>query len=98
MATLSPPSVDLTAYSEETRQAIYQHAVEQNFTGIIVDDEPWDLGYGPDQAELQVLYLYGRWLVTWLKLEEPVEAPERVRRELLLVQIDRDGEISYCDV
>jgi hypothetical protein len=45
-----------------------------------------------------VLYLYGRWLVTWLKLEEPVEAPERERRELLLVQLDRHGEISYCDM
>jgi hypothetical protein len=97
-----PQPLDLTLYSEATRRALYDLAVAEYFTarqeedGEVLEPPP----YTPEQAGLEVLFLYGRWLVTWWKLEEPAEAPEGERRELLLIEPDPRGagRIVYCEL
>jgi len=88
MANPGRTRLDLTTFSEATRRAIYEQVVADNFTTQFVEGQWWDPLYEPDQAEMQVLYLYGRRLVTWRKLEESPNAPEQEWRELLLVQPD----------
>ena len=101
MKALVYPSLDLTLYSEVTREALYRLVVEEYFTARQEEDgEVISPPYTPEQAGLQVLFLYGRYLVTWWKLEEPEEAPEGERRELLLVDLDPldAGRITYCEL
>jgi hypothetical protein len=91
--------LDLTVYSEETRQALYDRAVEENFTRQKVHGVEWDPLYTPEQAGLEVVFLYGRWMITWWKLEEPENVPERERRELLLVERPpRSRKIVYREI
>jgi hypothetical protein len=101
MAEPAPAPLDLAHYSEATRRALYDLAVAEYFTARREDDgEVLAPLYTPEQAGLEVLFLYGRWLVTWWKLEEPTEAPEGERRELLLVEPDPRGagRIVYCEL
>src|SRR5262245_7171055 len=101
MTEPAPAPLDLTLYSEATRQALYDLAVAEYFTARQEEDgEVLEPPYTPEEAELQVLFLYGRWLVTWWKLEEPAETPEGERRELLLVEPDPQdaGRIVYCEL
>ena len=79
---------DLTIYSEATRQAIYRAMVQDSFTRQRIDDEWHDPPCTADEAELQVLFLFGRWLVTYRDREAPDSAPEHERRYLLLVEPD----------
>jgi hypothetical protein len=101
MKKLAPPPLDLTLYNEATRRALYRRVVEEYFTTRQEDDgEVITPPYTPEQAELQVLFFYGRYLVTWWKLEEPEEAPESERRELLLAELDPcdPGRIVYLEL
>lgn len=99
-----PSSSDLTRFSDETRMAIYSAVVGDYFSPRVLDpatsDEVWTPTYGPDEAELQVVFLYGRWFVTWSKLDVPPDSPEDDRRELLLIATDdeRPNTLLYREV
>jgi hypothetical protein len=93
-------ALDLTLFSEATRQTLYHLVVQEYFTAQEIDGEEWEPPYSPEQAGLEVVFLYGRWLVTWWKLEEPADAPEQDRRELLLIEPAAEGDsgIMYCEI
>jgi hypothetical protein len=84
----APTALDLTIYSDVTRRAIYHSVVEQSFSRLLIEGEWCDPPGTADEAELQVLFLFGRWLATYRNLEAPEDAPENERRELLLVEPD----------
>jgi hypothetical protein len=79
--------LDLRSNSEETRKVLHELVVRDNFTHQtqIPDDDQWVPSYTPEQAGLEVFYAHGRWFATWLKLEEPKDRPEALRRELLVL-------------
>ena len=41
---------------------------------------------------------YGRWFVTWLKLEEDMNRPEALTRELLHFERDLNGQLVFTQV
>ncbi len=64
-----------------------------------VQPEVWVPPYTPEEAGLEIFYQHGRWFATWLKLEEPEDAPETQRRELLRLDLDRMPEyLVYTEV
>lgn len=98
-----PPGLDLGTESEETRKALYDIVVQDNF-GPPAADEPaesqWRPPYTPEAAGLRMFFEHGRWFATWLKLEEPAELPEAERRELLVLAEDPEepGRLIYREV
>lgn len=94
--------LDFRAESEETRKALYDLVVRDNFTPQGAED-PEEEGcppYTPEEAALQVFFAHGRWMATWLRLEEPEDLPEGERRELLVLAEapDEPGRLIYHGV
>jgi hypothetical protein len=48
-------ALELRAYSEATRRAIYDHAIQEYFVPKEVDGKVWDPIWEPLQAQLQVV-------------------------------------------
>ena len=90
--------IDLGKDDEATRQALYELVRKDNFLSEGVD--VWVPPYSAEEAQLQVFHLHARWFATWLKLEEPGEAPEAERRELLLLEesAEQPGVLIYREV
>lgn len=90
--------IDLAKDDEATRQALYDLVKKDNFPPG--DGEAWMPPYTAEEAQLQVFRLHARWFATWLKLEEPGEAPETERRELLLLEEsgEHPGVLVYREV
>jgi hypothetical protein len=87
-----PPSdatdLDLEAYSEATRRALYDIVVAVHFTAP-ADAAPGDCfpDYTPDQAGLVIDFSRGRWLAGWCRLEETdSDLPESRRQALVRIQ------------
>lgn len=92
-------ALDLALYTEATRQAIYDLVVEEYFTPRKVRGVTWDPLYDLVQAQPQVHFLFGRWLVTWWRLDRIETMPERAQRELLLVETDlRTGRVLFREI
>jgi len=93
---------DLEIDNEPTRRALYALAVRDNFTAIQSDDYPRrDVilpRYSAKEAGLQVARLGGRWFATWVKLEMPEDAPSRERHEILLLEEETPGHITYREI
>jgi hypothetical protein len=82
------PRLDLERFSEGARQAIYQDVVRSRF----------DLGPSaltPDDFELQVVYLFGRWLVVYRKLWEVSDPLAPPPQGLLVVGLDERSQPTY---
>jgi hypothetical protein len=94
--------LDLNAESEVTRRLLYRLVVQDNFTATECGDPggPWQPPYTAEQAGLEIVYLGGRWLATWLKLEVPPGAAESRRRELLVLSesSNKAGTLYYDEV
>ena len=90
--------LDLAVYSEATRQAIYDHVLWEYFTRRKVHGVESDPLYDPAESELQVLFLFGRWLVTYRTLDTQVRLPECARRALLLVAQDERGRLALREI
>jgi hypothetical protein len=92
----------LSTFSEETRRALYEIVVRDNFTPRQLDgsEDLWSPPYTGEQAGVEVFWSHGRWFATWLKLEEPEDLPEAERRELLLLEEDpaEPGTLLYREV
>jgi hypothetical protein len=86
------PKIDSRRFSEEDRRAIYEDFLATRFAQL-----PGHLS--PDDFELQVLHLFGRWMVTYRRLWETHDddagpAP----RELLIVGAGDGQEPIYNPV
>jgi hypothetical protein len=103
--------VDLTQETEDTRRKLYAAAVATHFTPT--PEEPVENGkakadpdnwqppaYTPDPARLTIHQLYGRWIVTWRRLEEKEgEArPDLLWAVLRVIQNPETGELEYHEV
>jgi hypothetical protein len=93
--------IDLRQSDDATRQALHELVKKDNFLGEQTGDgDAWVPPYTAEDAQLRVFHLHGRWFATWLKLEEPGEAPEAERRELLLLEESEEnpGFLLYREV
>jgi hypothetical protein len=105
-AAASSPSIahlDLSVFSEETRLALYEVVVAENFEGTSLEAPPgvdWGPAYTAEQAGLEVTWAWGRWFASWWRLELPDTLPEARRRETLLLEENRHrpGTLAYCEV
>jgi hypothetical protein len=85
------PRLDLGRFSELARRAIYEDVVRSRF----------DLGPSPlrpDDFELQVVYLFGRWMVVYRKLWEVADPLTPPPQGLLMVGLDERSRPTYLTV
>jgi hypothetical protein len=85
------PRLDLERFSEAARRAIYEDVVRSRF----------DLGPSPltpDDFELQVVYLFGRWMVVYRKLWEVSDPLAPRPQGLLMVGLDERSKPTYLTV
>ena len=95
-----PDDLDLTRDDPETEQTLYALVVRDYFSLHLLDDEG-DVHiplYTPEECGLRVFFEYGRWFVTWLKLEEDMSRPEALTRELLHFERDLNGQLVFTQV
>jgi hypothetical protein len=85
------PQVDLRRFSEGARRAIYEDVVRSRF-------QPGPSAFTPDDFELQVMYLLGRWLVVYRKLSEVATPGSASPQELLVVGTNERSEPVYLAV
>jgi hypothetical protein len=86
------PRINSRRFSEEDRRAIYEDFLANRFAQL-----PAHLS--PDDFELQVLHLFGRWMVTYRKLwEDHDESTGPAPRELLIVGTGDGQEPVYTPV
>ncbi len=96
----TPP--DLTRYTEAARRDLYDRLVAIQFTApdpATVEDpeDVWTPTQTPDEAELTVFYLFGRWFAGWRELPEP-GLPDWRLTELVRIEADPttpDGIMLY---
>lgn len=65
--------LDLTRYTEATRRELYDRVVQHLWTPI--DPGDYVPPFTPDACGLTVAYSHGRWLLLYIDLEEPTDAP-----------------------
>ncbi len=85
------PQVDLRRFSEGARRTIYEDVVRSRF-------QPGPSTFTPDDLELQVMYLLGRWLVVYRKLSENSTPGSPSPQELLVVGTNERSEPVYLAV
>ena len=90
--------LDLTRYTEATRREVYDRVVRHLWTPI--DPGDYVPSYTPDAAQLTVSYLGGRWIVSYIDLEEPADAPADRRAVLsrVLFAPDRPLGIQLSEI
>ena len=96
----APLDLDLHQDDETTRQILYDFVAWEYFTPHALEDSG-DITvprYTPEECGLRVFFEYGRWFVTWLRLEEDSGQPEARRRELLVFEKDKDGLLVLSEV
>ena len=82
------PPMTLTGFSERTRQTLYAAVVATHWDAPPEHPDDFVPDYTPDQAGLQVVYLFGRWWAVWRQLEEPEDIPPAQRWLILAVEAD----------
>ena len=95
----APPDLDLTWDDADTQQILREVVVREYFSLHLLDD-PGDVhvpAHTPEACDLRVSFLYGRWFVTWLKLEGAPRT-EREVRVLLVFEKDQDGRLVFTEV
>lgn len=96
----TPVDVDLNQNDEATRQVLHDFVVWEYFTPHALEDSG-DITvprYTPEECGLRVFFEYGRWFVTWLRLEKDSSQPESQRRELLSFEQDEDGHLFLSEI
>jgi hypothetical protein len=84
----SIPNLETAFYSEQLRRQFYDIAVEIVFyNGSPIPD------HTPDECDLTVFYLYGRWFATWrdLESESDAETPLPLARVWQVVRLQNDA-------
>lgn len=87
-------ALDLDRYSESTRRRLYQIVGASNFSGL--PQEPGDtrLPYTAEEAGLSVLFVHGRWLAIWTRLEVESYRPARERIEVLRIRPTTENDLG----
>jgi hypothetical protein len=96
----APADLDLDRKDEATRQILYGFVAWEYFTPHALEDAG-DITvprYTSEESGLRVFFEYGRWFVTWLKLEMDSSQPEGERRELLVFEKDENGRLFLSEV
>ena len=88
-----PPPIDLSQVTEATRRALYDAVAAIHFNPSPEEirearrNEEWYQRHDPDECELTVLYILGRWIAYWRVWEEVEEdAPESHQWEVVRVE------------
>lgn len=96
---------DLSRFSESIRRRLYDRIVEIQFpppdpSEPVAPEDLHRVAYQPDEAQLQVVFLFGRWFAFWRDLEEPDHRPERLRVELVRIEVSREkpADITLYEV
>ena len=92
--------LDLTKHDPDIQEQLYELVVQEYFSLHLLADEG-DIYiplYTPEECGLDVFFQYGRWFVTWLKLEEDMDRPEALSRELLHFGRDANGQLVFTQV
>ncbi|MFL6293019.1 MAG: hypothetical protein ACJ759_19160 [Thermoanaerobaculia bacterium] len=95
-----PPDLDLTKDDPATQTILYDFVVREYFSPHLLDD-PGDIhvpGHTPEECELRVFFQLGRWFVSWMKLEEDMNRPEGLTRELLVFERGKDNRFVFTEV
>jgi hypothetical protein len=79
----TPKGVDLSHPTESTRRQVYDAVVRIHFQPTPEEirkaqeepDDHWVPDYGPDDAELTILFVFGRCFAIWRALEEKDAEP-----------------------
>ncbi len=91
--------LDLTGSDESVREALRDFLAWRCFTPHPLDD-PGDVCVPtctPEEAGLDVFFLHGRWLATWMCHEESRDHPECELRELLVFE-PQAGRLQFVGV
>ena len=90
--------VMLRFYSEALRRELYEAVVQHLWTPDGEEDHVPT--HSPDDCGLMVSYSHGRWLVTYVDLEEPAGAPpdQRMVMSRILPDPDRPFGIQLSEV
>ncbi|MES1241650.1 MAG: hypothetical protein ABUT39_08520 [Acidobacteriota bacterium] len=95
-----PRDLDLGREDPATARQIQDLAVWRFFRPHPSGD-PWEIltpAFTPEQSDLKVFYMHGRWFCTWLKLDEDMSRPENDSRELRVVNKEKDERIVFVEV
>jgi hypothetical protein len=95
-----PQDLDLTKDDPATQRILYDFVVREYFSPHLLDD-PGDIHvpeHTPEECELRVFFQLGRWFVSWMKLEENMNRPEALTRELLVFDRDKDNWFVFTEV
>ncbi len=91
-------ALTLRHYSEALRRDLYDAVVKHLWT----PDAPGDYvpAFTPDASQLTVMYSHGRWIVLWIDLEEPADAPpdQRAVMSRILADPDRPFGIQLSEI
>jgi hypothetical protein len=89
-----PPRIDLTRFTEATRRAIWDALAASCFGATAEEaraaeaEGDWVEVHSAEEAGLFVFSAWGRWLAVWRVLDEPAEAPERFRYDVVSLHED----------
>lgn len=92
--------LDLTKADPAVQEYLYELVVQEHFSlHLLVDEgDVYVPLYTPEECGLEVFFQYGRWFVTWMKLEEDMDRPEALRREFLRFERDTNGQLVFNQV
>jgi hypothetical protein len=89
-----PPRIDLTRFTEATRRAIWD-ALAASCFGATAEEAreaeaagDWVEVHSAEEAGLAVFQVWGRWIAGWRVLDEPADAPERFRYDVVSLHED----------
>jgi hypothetical protein len=91
----STPPLDLDRYSEDTRRRLYDHLRSMRFFVAGLDHADKDpLPYSAEEAGLTILWLWGRWVAVWTRLEVENYRPEADRFEVLRIKPSTENDLG----
>jgi hypothetical protein len=97
---LMPRGLDLDKEDSSTAKRL-RDFVAWRFFSPHPSGDPWEIlspGFDPEEGNLQVFYMHGRWFCTWIKLDEDMGRPEKETRVLLMVKKEQDGRLAVVEV
>jgi hypothetical protein len=96
----APAGLNLTRNDPAAGEALYAFAVRRYFSLRLLDDPGYIYipKHSPEECQLRVFHEYGRWWLTWLKLEEDMSRPEALTRQLLVIDTADDGRLYVTEV
>jgi hypothetical protein len=91
---------DLTREDLDFMRQLYAVVVERHFMPHALDDQGFVYvpRFTPEQCKLEIIFQYGRWMATWLKLEGDMSRPECEHRELIGFEWDERKVLVFVEI